>query len=114
MTRLPLQRTRLDGVQRRLGTQLLGGFRGSWRRRSILVLALLLGFYAGENLTALWLEQVGMRPVVVLVMVLGLELLVRLRTRFVGERPALAWLIADNLRLGVVYAVVLEAFKLGS
>ena len=55
-----------------------------------------------------------MRPVVVLLMVLGLELLVRLRTRFVGERPALAWLIADNLRLGVVYAVVLEAFKLGS
>jgi hypothetical protein len=32
----------------------------------------------------------------------------------VGERPGLGWIVADNLRLGLVYAVVLEAFKLGS
>lgn len=114
MTRLPLQRTRFDRVQRRLGDQLLGGFRGSWRRRSISVLALLIGFYSGENITALWLERVGQRPVVVLTLVLMLELLVRLRTRFVSEQPGLGWMIADNIRLGVVYAVVLEAFKLGS
>lgn len=114
MTRLPLQRTRFDRVQRRLGDQLLGGVRGSWRRRSISVLALLIGFYSGENITALWLERVGQRPVVVLTLILMLELLVRLRTRFVAERPGLGWVIADNLRLGVVYAVVLEAFKLGS
>ena len=78
------------------------------------VLALLLGFYAGENITALWLERVGQRPVVVLLLVVLLELVVRLRTRLVGERPGLGWILIDNLRLGVVYAVVLEAFKLGS
>ena len=111
---LPLQRTRFDGVQRRAGDLLFGGFRGSWRRRSLAVLALLLGFYAGENITALWLEQVGQRPVVVLLLVLLLELMVRVRTRVVGERPGLGWIVADNLRLGLVYAVVLEAFKLGS
>ncbi|MBM5795171.1 MAG: DUF565 domain-containing protein [Cyanobacteria bacterium M_surface_7_m2_037] len=111
---LPLQRTRFDAVQRRLGGLLLGGFRGSWRRRSLAVLALLLGFYAGENITALWLERVGQRPVVVFLLVVLLELLVRLRTRLVGERPGLGWIVTDNLRLGVVYAVVLEAFKLGS
>jgi hypothetical protein len=114
MTRLPLQRTRFDRLQRRLGDQLLGGVRGSWRRRSLSVLALLLGFYGGENVTALWLERVGQRPVVVLTLTLLLELVVRLRTRFVREQPGLAWVIADNLRLGLVYAVVLEAFKLGS
>ncbi len=111
---LPLQRTRFDGVQRRAGDLLLGGFRGSWRRRSLAVLALLLGFYAGENITALWLEQVGQRPVVVLLLVLLLELMVRVRTRVVGERPGLGWIVADKLRMGLVYAVVLEAFKLGS
>jgi hypothetical protein len=52
--------------------------------------------------------------VVVLLLVLLLELMVRLRTRLVGERPGLGWILTDNLRLGVVYAVVLEAFKLGS
>ncbi len=114
MTRLPLQRTRFDRLQRRLGDQLLGGVRGSWRRRSLSVLALLLGFYGGENVTALWLERVGQRPVVVLTLVLLLEVVVRVRTRVVREQPGLGWVMADNLRLGLVYAVVLEAFKLGS
>jgi len=114
MTRLPLQRTRFDRLQRRIGTAVFGGFQGSWRRRSLAVLALLLGFYGGQNVTALWLERIGQRPVVVLVLVVLLELVVRLRSRFVVDRPGLGWVIADNLRLGLVYAVVLEAFKLGS
>jgi hypothetical protein len=114
MTRLPLQPTRFDGLQRRIVTAVFGGFRGSWRRRSLAVLALLLGFYGGQNVTALWLERIGQRPVVVLMLVVLLELVVRLRTRLAGDRPALGWVIADNLRLGLVYAVVLEAFKLGS
>jgi len=114
MTRLPLQRTRLDGLQRRIGTLVFGGFQGSWRRRSLAVLALLVGFYGGQNVTALWLARIGQRPVVVLLLVLLLEMVVRLRTRLAGNRPAFGWVIADNLRLGLLYAVVLEAFKLGS
>lgn len=114
MTRLPLQRTRLDRLQRRLGDLVLGGLRGSWRRRSAGLLAVLLGFYGGQNLTALWLARIGQRPVVVLVLLLLLELLVRLRSRLVVDRVPLIWVVLDNLRIGLVFAVVLEAFKLGS
>jgi hypothetical protein len=32
----------------------------------------------------------------------------------VARSVPLPWLMADNLRIGVVYAVVLEGFKLGS
>ena len=53
-------------------------------------------------------------PLVVLSVVLLLELVVRIRTRVVQGGPALGWLVLDNLRIGLVYAVVLEAFKLGS
>ena len=114
MTRLPLQSTRFNGLQRRIGTLVFGGFRGSWRRRSLAVLALLVGFYGGQNMTAFWLASIGQRPVVVLVLVELLELVVRLRTRLSGDRVPLGWVIADNLRVGLVYSVVLEAFKLGS
>ncbi|MFZ9569695.1 MAG: DUF565 domain-containing protein [Vulcanococcus sp.] len=111
---MPLQATRFDRLQRR-GTQVVfGAFQGSWRRRSSAVLALLLGFYAGQNATAWWLNAIGQRPLVVLVLVLLLELVIRLRTRLVGEPVSLAWVLIDNVRLGLVYAVVLEAFKLGS
>lgn len=110
----PLQVTRFERAQQRLAEVLFAGLRGNWRRRSLLLLALLLGFYGGQNVTALWLERINTRPLVVLVMVLLLELAVRLRSRLAGERPALGWQLLDNLRIGLVYAVVLEAFKLGS
>jgi hypothetical protein len=51
---------------------------------------------------------------VVLAMVLAIEAMVRLRSRVVGEEPAFGWVIADNLRLGITYSVVFEAFKLGT
>jgi Protein of unknown function (DUF565) len=110
----PLQVTRFEQAQRRLAAGLFNGFLGSWRRRSLLLLALLLGFYGGQNVTALWMERLHNRPVVVLLLVLMIELVVRLRTGLAGDRPALGWLLLDNLRVGLVYAVVLEAFKLGS
>ena len=114
MSPLPLQATRFNRLQSRVATGLVGGFRGSWRRRSLGLLALLLGLYAGNNLTAYWLQKLGQRPLVVLITVLLVELLVRLRTHLVKGQPALAWVMLDNLRIGVVYALMLEAFKLGS
>ena len=110
----PLQSTRFDRLQRQLGDALLGAFRGSWRRRSLAVLALLLGFYAGQNATNLLLVRLTLRPLAVLITVLLIELVVRLRTRLLVGRASLGWLIVDNLRIGLVYAVVLEGFKLGS
>jgi dolichol kinase len=89
--------------------------RGGWRQRSLVWLALLLGFYAGGNVTSYVLPHFpGGRPAMVLTTVVALELLVRLRGRLVIHQPGLAWRLADNLRIGLVYAVVLEAFKLGT
>lgn len=115
MTRLPLQRTRFNQALEQLGVLLLGSLRGNWRHRSTVLLALLLGFYAGSNVTAYVLLLIpGGRPMAVLLMVLLVELIVRLRGRLVKTAPGLGWLVVDNLRVGAVYAVVLEAFKLGT
>ena len=114
MTPPPLQATRFERLLRQLLDGLFGGLRGSWRRRSLAMLALLVGFYLGQNLTSLWLTQIGKRPVAVLGLVLLIELVVRLRSRWVTRTVPLPWLVVDNLRIGVVYAVVLEGFKLGS
>jgi dolichol kinase len=115
MVRLVRQSTRLERFAKALAAALFGQLRGSWRRRSALILALLLGFYAGNNVTAylLW-RMPGGRPAMVLATVLMLEVIVRLRGRWVSETPPLAWMLLDNLRIGLVYAVVLDAFKLGT
>jgi hypothetical protein len=115
MTRLPVQRTRFQGLLSRWGTRLVGVARRSWRAGSLAALALLLGFFAGQNLTSLLLFTIpGGRPAVVLGLLLTMETLVRLRTRLMGPEPSLAWVLVDNLRIGATYALVLEAFKVGT
>ncbi len=114
MTRPPLQATRLQRLLDRGGSAVLAGMRGSWRRRSLSLLALLLGLFAGNNLTSLVLIRLGLRPLAVLLTVVVVEAVVRLRSHWVEGEPPLGWVLCDNVRLGLVYAVVLEAFKLGS
>lgn len=109
------QRTRLQQLERRFGSSLFSQLRSSWRAGSLTLLGLLVGFYLAQNISTLLLIKLpGGRPAAVLLCVLLFELLVRLRTRFVSDPPALGWVIVDNLRLGATYSLVLEAFKLGT
>ncbi|MBL6801077.1 MAG: DUF565 domain-containing protein [Synechococcus sp. BS307-5m-G37] len=112
---MTLHVTRYDRLQRRVGAHLSQALVGPWRRRSVGLLALLFGFIVGSNVTMYWFQKSGQeRPIAVLMMVAVLEVLVRLRSRVRMEPWPLGWLALDNLRIGTVYAVVFEAFKLGS
>jgi hypothetical protein len=115
MTGPATQRTRLQRLQSRLGGSLLRQLRQSWRAGSLSLLSLLVGFYLAQNLSSLLLLRFpGGRVAMVLALLLLMELLVRLRTRLVGDEPSLGWVMVDNLRIGTTYALVLEAFKLGT
>jgi len=115
MTRLPVQRTRFQAVESRLGRGALGQLRSSWRSSSLALLSLLAGYFLSQNLSTLLLIKIpGGRPLVVLAMVLLIELMIRLRSRLLRSEPPLGWVVADNLRIGATYGVVLEAFKLGT
>jgi hypothetical protein len=103
--------TAVEGLSRALGAQV----RSSWRGASLALLGLLLGYWLGQNLTSPWRTAApGGRPGAVLLMLLLVEAGVRLRSRWLKGEPGLGWVLADNLRIGATYAVVLEAFKLGS
>jgi hypothetical protein len=109
------QRTRLELAQRSLAGTLLTQLRRNWRGGSLAMLGLLVGYFLSQNLMAVLVIRIpGGRPVVVLALVLIFEAIVRLRSQVVKSEPTLAWVVADNLRLGALYAVVLEAFKLGT
>lgn len=115
MSRLPVQRTRFQALLSRFGDSLLRQLRRSWRAGSLSLLALLGGYYLGQNLSTLLLLSVPIgRPLLVLLLVLVIEVMVRLRSRLVGPEPSLGWVIADNIRVGATFAVVFEAFKLGT
>lgn len=109
------QITRLELAQRKLAGALLTQVRRNWRGGSLALLGLLVGYFLSQNLMAVLIIRIpGGRPVVVLALVLIVEAIVRLRSLVVRDEPSLAWVVADNFRLGALYAVVLEAFKLGT
>ena len=110
-----LQSTRLERLQGRWGRVIRAQIGDRWATASAASLALLAGVFLGQNLSSVLLWRVsGGRPVVVVVLVISHELVARLRSRFVAPVAPLGWVLLDNLRIGVVFALVLEAFKLGS
>ncbi len=111
---MKFQDTRFDNLQRRISAYLATAIVGPWKRRSLGLISLLLGFYLGSNMTIYYLEQTGQRPIVVLSILVLTEILVRLRTNVKGNSWPLHWLVLDNVRIGLIYSIVLEAFKLGS
>jgi hypothetical protein len=115
MSGSPPQGTRLERLQQSWGRSLKAQVGDRWAPASAALLALLTGIFLGENVSSVLLWKVsGGRPIVVLALVLTHEALVRLRSRVVNGVPTLGWVLVDNLRIGVVFALVLEAFKLGS
>lgn len=117
---LPRRPTRFQRFTAAVAAGGRANFAGGWARTSLRLLALLVGFYGGGNLTSYVLPVFpGGRPAVVLALVLLLELVVRLRTRILlrppdAEPAPFGWMLADNFRMGLVYSVVLEAFKVGT
>ncbi len=88
----------------------------SWRKRSLALLSLLSGFYLASFLLSYLVSRTGYKAFIVIALTLFIELLVRTRNYMDFSRPAIEnfWLGLDNMRIGITYAVVLEAFKLGS
>ena len=109
-----MQETNFQNYLRRLASYFSTSLTGPWKRRCLGIISLLVGYYLGSNLTAYFLEKVGQRPFVAFIMVVVIEIFIRLRSRVRRDPWPLYWLAIDNIRIGSVYAVVFEAFKLGS
>ncbi len=108
------QNTKFNKVQKKLFGVVSSNVIGPWKRRSLGLISILIGYYIGSNSILYYLEKAGQRPIIVMVLVVFLEFIVRLRTRINKDPWPIHWVMIDNVRIGTIYAFVLEAFKLGS
>ena len=108
------QRTRLASVEQAFGQQLDPLLRGPWWRRAWTVVAALLGFLVASLLMEVVDAVFGLGTISALCVLLLCELMVRARDRIRQHPLPLQWHCLDLFRLGVIYGVVLEAFKVGS
>ena len=83
----------------------------SWGKRSILLLSLLFGFYFTNSLLSFLLDKPVNTIFLAIIIVLIME--VSIRSSLIS-RFSIIIMSINNFRIGSTYALILEAFKLGS
>ena len=84
-----------------------------WRRYSLLLIVLLTGFFLGSSIGTINGALALMDPVGAFLTVLILEIMVRLRRNdYFRNVDSLPLKIIDFARVGLLYGLLLEGFKL--
>lgn len=117
-----MQRTRLSTLIDDLGDQLGLWLINPWRRVSLVLISLLLGYFFAASLASIAGQAAVQDTVVSAFLVLGAELISWLVYSRRWRDPALVktvpkpvWLDCINsFKVGAIYALSVEAFKLGS
>jgi hypothetical protein len=110
-----MQNTRLNAFVETTSGRIGQVFQNPWRRISLLVICLLFGFFLGNAIST----SAGQRAELDIVAALLLALLTEgiSRLNYSGSRlfrRSLPMEGLNALKLGLIYALFLEAFKLGS
>ena len=84
-----------------------------WRRYSLALIMFFFGYFFGSSLGMISAVYNLMDPVSSLISVIIIELLIKLRRSLLGDnKKKLLLLIADCLRIGLLYGFFTESLKL--
>ena len=83
----------------------------SWSKRSILLLSLLFGFYLTNSFISFLLDKSVNTIFLAIIILLIMELAIR---SYLIPKLTIPVMIINNIRIGSTYALILEAYKLGS
>tara|TARA_B100000579_G_C22545676_1_gene717403 strand:- start:109 stop:429 length:321 start_codon:yes stop_codon:yes gene_type:complete len=83
----------------------------SWSKRSIFLLSLLIGFYFTNSFLSFLLDKSVNTIFLAIIILLIMELSIR---SYLVSKSSIPVKIINNMRIGSTYALILEAYKLGS
>ena len=107
------QSTRLQQNIAESITQFEKWAKNPWRKFSILIISLLLGYLFGTVITSISGVLGKMDPISALIVVIGAELTVRIRAKESAiDKNYILRQILEMTRRGFLYAIFMEAFKL--
>ncbi len=86
----------------------------SWSKRSILLLSILSGFYFTNSTISYLLDKSINTILLAITILIIMEISIRFRLLSNISRFSLIIDAVNNFRIGSTYALILEAFKLGS
>tara|TARA_B100000989_G_scaffold68696_1_gene47873 strand:+ start:251 stop:577 length:327 start_codon:yes stop_codon:yes gene_type:complete len=108
-----MQKTKFSRINDKFNNLLFGFLSSSWKSKSINIISVLTGYFLFANFITKFISEGKNELIMVPIIILVIELIIRIRP---SQESSFfkVWSIVDKVRIGATYAVILEAFKLGS
>ena len=108
-----MQKTRFTIFYDSLNLLFLGFLKSSWKDKSLNLLSILLGYFLFANFITKFISEGKNELLMIPVIIILFEVIIRMKPQR-NSNIYLVWMLLDKIRIGAVYALILEAFKLGS
>ena len=110
-----MQNTRLNNLVNAIAGQLRAWFFNPWRRLSLLAISLLFGFFLGSAVSTIAGQSANWDIITAGIIAALTEVVDRIYYSRIWQARRSLWVEALNtLKIGLIYSLFLEAFKLGS
>ena len=109
-----MQKTKFSTINDQLTNYLLGFLSSSWKSKSIGIMSVLTGYFLFANFITKFIKEGKNELVMVPVIMIIIEIIIRTKPSSSKQNLFNLWSIINKVRIGATYAVILEAFKLGS
>ena len=108
-----MQKTNFSRITHEVNNLLFGFLSNTWRSKSIALISVLTGYFLFANFLTKFISEGKNELIMVPIIIIFLEFIIRIKPSSKSKFFYL-WSVVDKLRIGAFYAVILEAFKLGS
>ena len=108
-----MQKTNFSRITLQLNNLLFGFLSDTWRSKSIGLISVLSGYFLFANFLTKFISEGKNELIMVPIIIVFIEIIIRIKPSSRSKFYDL-WSVVDKLRIGAIYAVILEAFKLGS
>ena len=108
-----MQKTNFSRITYQLNNLFFGFLSDSWKSKSINLIAVLTGYFLFANFATKFISEGKNELIMVPIIIVLIEIIIRIKPSS-SSRFYDLWRVVDKLRIGAIYAVILEAFKLGS
>ena len=108
-----MQKTNFSRITYQLNNFLFGFLSETWKSKSIGLISVLTGYFLFANFFTKFISEGKNELIMVPIIIVFIEIIIRIKPSS-SSKFYYIWTVFDKLRIGAVYAIILEAFKLGS
>jgi len=108
-----MQKTRFTVFFDSLNLVFLSFLKSSWKDKALNLLSILFGYFLFANFITKFISEGKNELLMIPVIIIIFEIIIRMKP-LKKSNIYILWMLLDKIRIGAVYALILEAFKLGS